>query len=114
MDVAWTMHTGFGSWNPALWLAALLIALVVALAIRALGRKDYRKNSAQTKPFISGNEEPAHGGGHIPASNLYWGFLESMKAYYERLVPLHTGMLGDYLVWFLGVLAAVLVIGLVI
>jgi hypothetical protein len=114
MNLAWTLHTGFGAWNPAIWLAAFAVAVVVTLLIRAWGRKDYRKGTNQTKPFISGNEEPSHSGGHIPASNLYWGFLESLKAYYERLVPLHTGVPTDYLIWLLGVMAVVMVIGLVI
>ena len=112
MDVTQTMTTGFGAWNPLLWLLAFLIALAVAILIRSRGRKDFREGAGR-KPFISGNEEPENGGGHVPASNLYWGFTEAMKAYYQRLVPLHTGVPTDYVAWLLGVMALMLIIGLV-
>ena len=40
MDLFQTLQTGAGAWNPLLWLVALGVALVVALAIRSRGRKD--------------------------------------------------------------------------
>jgi hypothetical protein len=113
MNMAWTMTTGSGTWNPLLWLLAFIVGLGIAGLIRSRGRKDFRKGDG-LKPFISGNEEPENGAGHIPASNMYWGFLESMKAYYDRVVPLHNGVLTDYLAWFLGVMALMLVIGLMV
>lgn len=112
MDLAQTLTTGSGTWNPLLWLLAFVVALGIAWLIRTRGRKDFRQGDG-LKPFISGNEEPEDGGGHIPASNLYWGFTEAMKAYYQRLVPLHTGVPTDYVAWLLGVIAIMLVIGLV-
>ncbi len=112
MTLAWTLLTGYGAWNPLIWLAALLIAAGIAVAVRSMGRKDFHEGTGQTKPFISGNEEPENGGGHIPASNMYWGFLESLKGYYQWLVPLHTGVPSDYVAWFLGVVALMLIIGL--
>ena len=111
MDVTQTMTTGFGAWNPLLWLLGFAVAFIVALLIRARGRKDFREG-AGLKPFISGNEEPAAGGSHIPASNMYWGFLESLKGYYARLVPVHTGVPTDYVAWLLGIMALMLIIGL--
>jgi len=113
MDFFQTLQTGAGAWNPLLWLLALVVALGVALAIRSRGRKDFREGDGR-KPCISANEEPAGGGGHVPASTLYWGFLESLKGYYARLVPLHTGVPTDYVVWLLAVMALMLVVALVV
>ena len=113
MDFTRTLSTGVGAWSPLLWLLAFLIALAVAILIRTRGRKDSREGDA-LKPFISGNEEPANAGGHIPASNLYWGFLESLKGYYTRLVPLHTGVPTDYVAWLLGVMALMLIVALAV
>ena len=113
MDLFQTLQTGAGAWNPLLWLVALGVALVVALAIRSRGRKDFREGVGR-KPFISGNEEPDNAGGHVPASNLYWGFLESLKSYYARVVPLHTGIPTDYVAWLLGVMAFMLVVVLTV
>ena len=113
MDLFQTLQTGAGAWNPLLWLVALGVALVVALAIRSRGRKDFREGVGR-KPFISGNEEPENAGAHIPASNLYWGFTEAMKTYYQKLVPLHTGIPTDYVAWLLGVMALMLVVALTV
>ena len=112
MDILWTLRTGSGAWNPLLWLVAFAVACGAAWLIRSFGRKDFREG-VQAEPFISGNKEPEDGGGHIPASNLYWGFLESLKGYYGRIVPLHTGILTDYVAWLLGVMALMLVIALI-
>lgn len=113
MDPTQTLITGSGYWNPLLWLLALVVGLVVALAIRSRGRKDFREGEGRA-PFISGNKEPEQGGGHIPASNIYWGFLESLKGYYARLVPLHTGVPTDYVAWLLGIMALMLVVALTV
>lgn len=112
MNLPSTLVTGSGTWNPLLWLAAFAVALIAGLVIRAFGRKDYRNTTKQTESFISGNDMPENGAEHIPASSMYWGFLESMKAYYQRVVPAHTGNVTDYLAWFVGVLALTLVIGI--
>ena len=113
MNIPWTLHTGSGSWNPLLWLLAFAVAFAAAWFIRSFGRPDNRSGNA-LKPFISGNEEPPDAGGHIPASNLYWGFTEAMKAYYDKLRPLHTGIPSDYVAWLLAVMALMLVIALTV
>jgi hypothetical protein len=105
-----TLETGTGFWNPVLWIVAFVIALIIAYIIWALGESSYRKDSQQVKPYLSGNPEPTKGEVHVRAGNLYWGFTEAMKGYYSRVVPLHTGILNDYVLWFLAVMALVLVI----
>ena len=109
MNIPWTLQTGHGSWNPLLWLIAFLTALGLAWLIRSWGRPDNREGDA-LKPFISGNEEPLDGAGHIPASNLYWGFTDALKAYYQKITPLHTGIITDYLAWVLAVMAILLIV----
>ena len=113
MDSALTLTTGAGAWSPLLWLMAFAVALAIALVIRSRGRPDFREGEGR-KPFLSGNEEPGNAGGHIPASNIYWGFLESLRSYYKRMVPVHTGVPTDYIVWLLGVMALMLVVALAV
>ncbi len=107
-----TLQTGAGFWNPVVWIIAFFIAMVIAWLIWITGEKDYRKGTPQTKSFLSGNEEPEKAEVHLRAGNLYWGFTEALQGYYSRLVPLHSGILNDYLLWFLGVMAiAIVVVG---
>jgi hypothetical protein len=105
-----TLVTGSGSWNAILWLVALLVAWMVAWFIRSFGRPGYREGGERGKPFISGNEEPEKDAVHIRGSNLYWGFFEAMRGYYDRLKPLHTGDVGDYVLWLFGTTAVVLLL----
>ena len=109
MTFAWTLETGSGTWNPLLWLVAFGVAVGIGLYIRSFGRADNREGDA-LKPFISGNEEPEDGASHLPASNLYWGFTEALKAYYQKVVPLHSGIPTDYVAWMLGVMAVMFII----
>ena len=44
---------------------------------------------------------------HVRAHNLYWGFFEAMKRYYDPVVRAHTGIVNDYLIWMFGLIALV-------
>lgn len=110
MDMLFTLDTGAGFWNPLLWILGAAVAGVIALILYSLGEKGYRKGTAQEDPFISGNPEPEKGLVHVRSGNLYWGFLDAMNGYYRRLVPLHTGDLHDYVLWYMGMTALFLVV----
>jgi len=102
-----TLYTGFGVWDPIIWtIAGAVILLLVYLFWRS-GVSTYRKGSEQERPYLSGNAEPEKNAVHIGGGNLYWGFTEGLKGYYSRLVPVHTGDLNDYMLWYFGVLVAV-------
>ena len=102
--------TGYGVWNPLAWLVAFAAALVIVYLLWRTGESSYRKGTELERPYLSGIAEPEKGAVHIRASNLYWGFLQALKGYYEVLVPLHTGVLTDYLIWFVAVTALLLVL----
>jgi len=108
--IAETLYTGFGAWNPIVWLIALAVALLFAWFIQRLGEPDIPGEGESGKSYISGNDEPSPEDGHIGGSNLYWGFTEAMKGYYARVVPLHTGCLTDYVLWFLGTFALLFIL----
>ena len=105
-----TLSTGFGFWDPVIWLVVLAVALIISFLVIFCGRKDYDKNSEQTKPYLSGNDEPSAADTHVRGGNLYFGFTEALKGYYKRLIPLHTGILNDYIGWFLIGLVVIFVV----
>lgn len=106
------LESGFGFWHPIVWLVSLLVILVFAYILRSFGRGDCKKGTEQTQPFLSGNDEPDTNILHVRASNLYWGYLESLKAYYAPLKKIHTGNIIDYLLWLFGTTFIVFLIGL--
>ncbi len=107
------INTGFGIWSPVVWTLLFLGVLGIGFWIWGAGRKDYKKNSDQTKPFLAGNEEPDPARLHVSGDHLYWGMTAGLRAYYDRIREWHTGVLSDYFAWFIGVLAVVfIVIGL--
>jgi len=93
--------TGYGFWNPLVWIVVMAAALLFAWLIWRCGEADYDKGTEQTKPYLSGNDEPEKGAVHIRGGNMYWGFTHALKGYYDKLVPLHSGVVNDYLSWFL-------------
>lgn len=105
-----TLETGSGFWNPLIWVLILFIAFLLFYGIRGFGKSIYKKDTEQTKAFLSGNKEPAPEDMHVKASNLYWGFTTSMKSLYKGLRKMHTGNLSDYLLWFIIVLAVLFVV----
>ncbi len=110
MDLIAPVLTGYGVWAPVAWLAAFVVATIIVYLLWKTGESSYRKGTEQERPYLSGNAEPEKGAVHIRASNLYWGFLQALKGYYDAIVPLHTGVLTDYMVCFVAVTALLLVI----
>jgi len=103
------LSSGFGVWDPRVWLFAFIIAVVIAYLIWKMGTSSFKKGTEQGRPYLSGNPEPAKGDVHIRAGNLYWGFTEGIRGYYDRIIPIHTGNLNDYIHWYLAVMVVVLV-----
>jgi len=102
------ISSGFGTWNPIAWGLLVLGIAVIAFALRATGRRDYKKGTDQAKVFLSGNEEPPSPGAlHVRGRHLYWGMLDGLDAYYRRAKAFHTGIINDYVAWFVGGLALV-------
>lgn len=105
------IDSGFGAWNPIAWTLLFLGIGVLALALRALGRNDHKRATGQTRAFLSGNEEPEDRGAlHVRGRHLYWGIIDGFAGYYRRVAALHTGVVNDYVAWFVAVLAVVFVL----
>jgi hypothetical protein len=99
-----TFETGHGLWNPLVWGVAIIIAFLVIFIIRSLGKRDYKKDTAQTQVFLSGNPELEKEQMHVKGSNVYWGFMETLKWLYNGLDKMHNGNVNDYLLWFVIIL----------
>ena len=108
-----TLETGSGFWNPIIWIIAIIVAFLLAYILRGFGNKNYKKQTEQTKSFLSGNPEYEKEKMHVKASNLYWGFTESLKGLYYILRKMHTGNASDYVLWFVIVLALLLLLGVI-
>ena len=52
------LESGLAFWNPIIWIFAFIIVLAVAYFFRSRGQKEYKKGTAQTQVFLSGEEPP--------------------------------------------------------
>ena len=105
------INTGFGAWNPIAWTLLFLGVLIIGFFVRSFGRKDYKRGTGQAQPFLSGNPEPeASEALHVSGRNLYWGMVHGLAGYYKRARKLHTGILSDYVAWFIGALGLVFIV----
>ncbi|MDD5778961.1 MAG: hydrogenase [Candidatus Thermoplasmatota archaeon] len=103
------LETTGGFWSPILWIIAFLVAFLIAYIIWGLGERKHGAGE-QGKPFLSGTREPAKEAVHIRAGNIYWGFTETLHGYYDAMKKIHTGIVNDYVLWFLGMAALFFVI----
>jgi len=103
-----TFDTGNGFWNPLIWIVAFVIIFLIVVILRGFGNKAYKKNTGQTKAFLSGNPEYEKQQMHVKASNLYWGWTESMQGVINGLKKMHTGNVSDYVLWFVIVMGILL------
>ncbi len=104
-----TVETGSGFWNPIIWVSIIVIVFLIMYIFRSRGKIDYKKETNQTKSFLSGNEEDAQNN-QIKASNMYWGFTENLRGIYSVLRRLHSGDASDYVLWFVVILVVFFII----
>jgi hypothetical protein len=109
-----TLSTGSGLWNPLVWGIVIVIAFLIIYILRGFGKKGYKKETEQTKVFLSGNPEYEKEKMHVKANNVYWGFLESLKWVYNVLEKMHTGNISDYILWFMVIMGLCFIIMVVI
>ena len=105
-----TLDTESGFWNPLVWGIAIIIAFLIIYIIRGFGKKGYKKETEQTKVFLSGNPELEKEKMHVGASNVYWGFTESLKWLYNGLEKMHNGNVSDYVLWFVVIMGILFII----
>ena len=113
-DLLKTIKTGSGFWSPLVFIVIFILAFLVIYIIRGLGKKDYKRETNQTKIFLSGNIEPEKEKVQVKASNMYWGFLESLKWLYNGLKKMHSGNTSDYVLWFVIVIGILFVVVMVV
>ncbi len=105
-----TFETGSGLWNPLVWGIALVTVFLIIYIIRGFGKKGYKEGTEQTKSFLSGNPEYEKEKMHVKASNIYWGFMESLKWVYKILDKMHTGNVSDYILWFVIIMGTLFIV----
>lgn len=105
-----TLNTGTGYWNAVCWIVFFLLLSLIVFLIRALGRKDYKKGTDQTKVFFSGNEVPEVSAQHVRADNIYWGYKKALERYYKAINAIHTGFAPDYVMWYVICTALMLIV----
>ena len=98
-------ESGYAFWNPIVWVIAFIVVMIVAYIFRSRGQKNYKKGTDQAKIFLSGEEVPEPELRHVRASNAYWGFFETLKGYYTVVIRPHTGIINDYVIWFIVIIA---------
>ncbi len=97
-----------GYWEPIIWVIAFIVIAIMAYIVRSFGKKEYKKGE-KLKPFLSGMEEPSKEEVHVRAGNIYWGFIEALKGYYDTMKRMHTGIINDYIAWFVGISAIIFI-----
>lgn len=104
------LESGYSFWNPIIWIIAFIVAMVVVYLFRRRGQRGYKKDTAQARIFFCGEEVPEAGERHIRVGNIYWGFFETLKGYYHEMTRLHTGIVNDYVIWFVAILAITIMV----
>ena len=99
------VESGYDFWNPIMWIIAFIVVMIVAYIFRSRGQKNYKKDTEQTKIFLCGEEVPEAEQRHVRGSNVYWGFFEALKGYYSGVVKPHTGVVNDYVLSFIAIMA---------
>ncbi len=99
------VESGYEFWNPIIWLIAFAVVMVIVYFFRRRGEEKYKKGEDQAQIFLCGEEVPGAEQRQVRGDNAYWGFFETLKEYYDVIVRPHTGIVNDYVVWFIAVVA---------
>ncbi len=96
-------ESGYTFWNPLIWIIVFLVVAIIVYFFRRRGQKGYKKDTDQARVFLSGEEVPEAGERHIRVGNIYWGFFETLREYYKQILRVHSGIVNDYLLWFVAI-----------
>ena len=107
------LESGYAFWNPIILIIVFIVVMVVVYLFRRRGQKGYKKDTGQAQIFLCGEEVPEAEQRHIGAGNIYWGFFETLKEYYNQVLRPHTGIINDYILWFVAVTAICAIILLI-
>lgn len=107
------LESGYAFWNPIIWIIVFIVVGIMVYFFRRRGQKEYKKDTDQTRIFLCGEEVPEAGERHIRVGNIYWGFFETLKEYYNQVLRVHTGIINDYILWFVAATALSVIILLV-
>lgn len=99
------IESGYEFWNPIIWLIAFVVVMVIVYFFRRQGQEKYKKGEAQAQIFLCGEEVPEAEQRQVRGGNAYWGFFETLKEYYSGIIRPHTGIVNDYVIWFIAVMA---------
>jgi uncharacterized membrane protein len=99
------IESGYEFWNPIIWLIAFVVVMVIVYFFRRQGEEKYKKGEAQAQIFLCGEEVPEAEQRQVRGGNAYWGFFETLKEYYSGIIRPHTGIVNDYVIWFIAVMA---------
>lgn len=99
------IESGYEFWNPVIWLIAFVVVMVIVYFFRRQGEEKYKKGEAQAQIFLCGEEVPEAEQRQVRGGNAYWGFFETLKEYYSGIIRPHTGIVNDYVIWFIAVMA---------
>jgi Na+/H+ antiporter NhaC len=107
------LESGYAFWNPIILIIVFIVVMIVVYVFRRRGQKGYKKDTDQTRIFLCGEEVPEAGERHIRVGNIYWGFFETLKEYYDQILRPHTGIINDYILWFVAITAISVIVLLV-
>ena len=107
-----TLFTGQGAWNAVVFLGAMISATIIAVMIRGFfGKKGMTPKGEGKKPYLFGNPTEIDGRPIVvPGSNLYWGFTKALDRYYKPVEKFHSGIINEYVFWFVSTLVLVLLV----
>ncbi|MBC7114179.1 MAG: hypothetical protein PWR13_91 [Archaeoglobi archaeon] len=108
------IETGFGYWNPIVWVALFILMFIggYLIAKYAEGRAmPYRGDEYESDVFLSGFGEKEQKELSYPSKHLYWGFRKALEgAWYRAAVEEHSGILTTYVFWIVILLLILLII----
>jgi len=102
------LETGEGFFAPVIFIVFALLIGITVLLFRSFGRKDFVYNKEKAAPFFSGNSSDEND--RLKASDYFWGFFEAMNPYYRAIIRMHTGIINDYVFWFVATATIVLLL----
>ncbi len=97
-------------WSPIALIIVVLLMGLITYMIYNLGNPAYKRTKHKGEPFISGNKPPSDVSMiQVGGDNVFWGFTHALRKYIDPLVKGHTGIVNDYVYWFVITLALVLI-----
>ncbi|MCD6157889.1 MAG: hypothetical protein J7J27_06035 [Euryarchaeota archaeon] len=97
-----TLESPLGMWDPLYIIYFITLLLLVGITYWSLGGFHAKTGGEGGKPFLSGEDVLLYVRyARVEGEHALWGLREGLGKFFTTIKDMHSGILTDYVIWYI-------------